>query len=148
MGGAFASSGILSQLQQNPFNSGLSGFGQAQQYYGHYGQQTQGYPAERYRRGIDFDGYIDNITGQRLDRNFSLISVSVPVQTAVKPIIKEKSVMGFGYVKEYFTKHRELVMGVVIALLLDHYVFKNAFREKLQKIVHGILDKTEKKLIE
>lgn len=52
------------------------------------------------------------------------------------------------YVKEYFVKHRELFMGLFVVILLDHYIFKDAFREKLQQIVHGFLDKTQKKLAE
>jgi hypothetical protein len=51
-----------------------------------------------------------------------------------------------GYVKEYFVKHRELLMGLAIFILLDHYIFNGAFKEKIQKLVHGILDQADKKL--
>ncbi len=50
------------------------------------------------------------------------------------------------YVKEYFVKHRELIMGLSIIVLLDHFIFKDAFKAKLQKIVANLLDKTEAKL--
>jgi hypothetical protein len=59
------------------------------------------------------------------------------------PVTKETTM---NYVKEYFVKHRELIMGLTIIALLDHFVFKDAFKEKLQKIVQGLLDKTEKQL--
>lgn len=58
---------------------------------------------------------------------------------------KEGNVMD--YVKGYFFKHRELLMGLTIVILLDHFIFGGAFREKTQKIVHSLLDKTEKALV-
>lgn len=62
------------------------------------------------------------------------------------PVIKEKTSMGTEYVKSYFMKHRELLMGFTIFVLLDHFVFGGAFREKIKRIVHSMLDKAENKL--
>lgn len=68
-----------------------------------------------------------------------------PSTPTTQPITERKGIMD--YFKGYLVKHRELLMGLGLALVLDHYIFGGAFKEKLQKIVHSILDKTEKKLI-
>jgi len=59
---------------------------------------------------------------------------------------KKKEAKVMNYVRDYFIKHRELLMGLTLVILLDHFIFGGAFREKTQKIVHALLDKTEKKL--
>lgn len=61
---------------------------------------------------------------------------------------KPKEGKAMPYVRDYFIKHRELLMGLTLVILLDHFIFAGAFREKIQKIVQSILDKTEKKLCE
>lgn len=67
----------------------------------------------------------------------------VSIMKGVTPEVKTMS-----YVKEYFVKHRELLMGLVVIALIDHYFFKNALKEKLQKIAHNFLDNADKKLTE
>lgn len=74
--------------------------------------------------------------------------VYVPPQS--KPglfLEKKEKKMSTSYVREYFVKHREILMGLAIFILLDHYIFEGAFREKIKRIVHGILDRTENKLL-
>lgn len=50
------------------------------------------------------------------------------------------------YVKDYLVKHRELLMGLGLFLVLDHFLLNGAFKDKINKLIHGILDKAEKKL--
>lgn len=57
-----------------------------------------------------------------------------------KRIEKEKPM---NFVKEYFSKHRELFMGLAIAIVLDKYLFGGAFHERLKRIITGMLDRTE-----
>lgn len=61
---------------------------------------------------------------------------------------KESKKMGSGYIREYFIKHRDLLMGLTVVLLLDHFIFEGAFREKIKRIVHSFLDKAENKIHE
>lgn len=58
-----------------------------------------------------------------------------------KPVRMEQKKMSF--VKEYFTKHRELFMGLAIAIILDRYLLGGAFQDRLKRIVTSLLDKTE-----
>jgi hypothetical protein len=60
--------------------------------------------------------------------------------------IKNKEHKKMGFIKEYFTKHKELFMGLAVAMVLDRYLFDGAFQEKIKKIVHNLLDKTEEML--
>lgn len=52
------------------------------------------------------------------------------------------------YLKGYLVKHRELLMGLGLILVLDHFLLDGAFSEKIKKIIHNILDKADKKLTE
>lgn len=65
-------------------------------------------------------------------------------QIAKEQETKKESFMQ--YVKEYFVKHRELIMSLVVFTLIDHLIFNGAFREKIEKLVHNLLDKADKKL--
>ncbi len=67
------------------------------------------------------------------------------VKSETKIETKERGVMN--YVKEYFVKHREILMGLGMVILLDHFLLDGALSEKLKRILHGILDKTEQKLL-
>ena len=58
---------------------------------------------------------------------------------------KEKKMNG---VKRYFAKYEDLFMTIGIIVLLDHFVFKGLFRERLKTLVETALSKTEKKLLE
>lgn len=48
-----------------------------------------------------------------------------------------------GFIKEYFVKHRELFMGLALAIILDRYLLGGAFQERLKRIITSLLDKTE-----
>ena len=48
--------------------------------------------------------------------------------------------------KEYLEKHRDVFLTIGIVLILDHFVFEGAFREKLKSITESFLDKKTKEL--
>ncbi len=59
---------------------------------------------------------------------------------------KQPKEQSMGFIKEYFYKHRELIMGLAIAVILDRYLLGGAFQERLKRIITGLLDKTENAL--
>ena len=44
-------------------------------------------------------------------------------------------------IKKYLEKHRDIFLTIGIVLILDHFVFEGAFREKLKSITESFLDK-------
>lgn len=50
------------------------------------------------------------------------------------------------YLKEYFHKNRDLIFNISLILLIDHFVFNGAFREKIKSIMDGLINRTEKQL--
>lgn len=49
-------------------------------------------------------------------------------------------------VKQFFKDNRQVVGYIVMALLLDHFVFGGAMRERLKELVSKMLGKVEKSL--
>jgi hypothetical protein len=68
--------------------------------------------------------------------------INEAMQGREKP--KEQSFMDL--IKGYFVKHRDLFMGLAIAIVLDRYLLDGAFQGRLKRIINGILDKTENTL--
>lgn len=75
----------------------------------------------------------------------SLTRLGMKTNPALKLVPKEGDGV-MGYMKDYFVKHRELLMGLTIVVLLDHFIFGGAFRTKIEAIVNGILNNAQKKL--
>ena len=48
--------------------------------------------------------------------------------------------------KQYLEKHRDVFFTIGIVLVLDHFVFGGAFKEKLQAIVDSFLSKRTKEI--
>ena len=48
--------------------------------------------------------------------------------------------------KDYFKKHQEIFMTVFFVLLEDHFFFNGALRERVKKLVEGLLTKVENSL--
>lgn len=72
-------------------------------------------------------------------------ALGMKTNPALKLVPKEEGGV-MGYMKDYFVKHRELLMGLTIVVLLDHFIFGGAFRTKIEAIVNGILNNAQKKL--
>ena len=51
-------------------------------------------------------------------------------------------------VKQYFENHRDILMSIAVALLVDHFFFEGAFRDKIKNLVDGLINRAEKKLEE
>jgi hypothetical protein len=51
-------------------------------------------------------------------------------------------------VKGYFKEHRDIIMTLLMVILVDHFVFEGVFREKLQNLVEGMINKVHKGLEE
>ena len=59
-------------------------------------------------------------------------------------LIKPKGGFEMESFKQYLEKHRDSFFTIGVVLVLDHFVFAGAFREKLKQMVDSILDKKTK----
>lgn len=59
-------------------------------------------------------------------------------------VFKKKKGLSMGSLKEYLSKHKDMLFTVAIVIVLDQVVFEGAFREKLKKVVDNMLDKVSK----
>ena len=68
-------------------------------------------------------------------------------QCAIPP--NEFKKVGFmDFLKNYFTKHQDSLMTLAVIILLDHFLFDGAFRNKIKGMVDNLINKTEKNLLE
>ena len=67
-------------------------------------------------------------------------------ETGKNDKLKERKTTMMGEFKDYIKAHRDLLFTVVFVLLLDHFVFGGAFKEKLQSVVGGLMKKAENQL--
>lgn len=51
----------------------------------------------------------------------------------------------FGDLRGYVRDNRDLIFSIVFVLVLDEYVFKGAFRERIKSVIEGVLKKVEDK---
>lgn len=49
-------------------------------------------------------------------------------------------------IKTFILEHRYIIYFIALALIVDHLIFKDVFRERLQAIVEGIIKKVENKV--
>lgn len=49
-------------------------------------------------------------------------------------------------IKDYFKKHQEIFITLGIIILIDHFLFNGAFREKIKDTVEKLLKGVEKKV--
>lgn len=49
-------------------------------------------------------------------------------------------------IKTFILEHRYIIYFIALALLVDHLLFKDVFRVRLQAIVEGIIKKVENKV--
>lgn len=48
--------------------------------------------------------------------------------------------------KGYFQKHKDIIMTIGLALVVDNFVFGGAFREKIKTLIEKMLHGAEKKI--
>lgn len=49
-------------------------------------------------------------------------------------------------VTEFFSENRSVITWLALIFLVDHFFFKGAFRERLHRMVEGMIGKIEKKI--
>ena len=64
-------------------------------------------------------------------------------ETELSKLTKKK---GESMFKSYFQKHEETLMTIVLVMVIDHFFLNGALKDKIQGLLTGILDSTEKKL--
>lgn len=74
----------------------------------------------------------------------SQVNIQGYLNTSCKTKKEEKSM--FQNVKGYFNKHQDMIFTTALVILVDHFVFKGAFREKIKALVDKFLVAAEKKL--
>lgn len=52
----------------------------------------------------------------------------------------------FSDVRGYFKDNRDLILTVALVLVIDEFVFDGAFRDRIKKLVNGMLKKAQSKL--
>lgn len=145
--------GVIKQMAYRPQELGLSSaaataYLQQQMYIQQQANNYQYYQGGQYGQTAE---------GSTLGGAISLGGLSTSVASIYDQYIgaskglgqqakKEKTGMG-GFMKDYFNKHRELFMGLAVAILLDRYLLGGAFQDRLKRIITGMLDKTEQALI-
>ena len=71
----------------------------------------------------------------------SLVEISQPLKQ-----LNHKKENTMESLKQYLEKNRDIFFTIGIVLILDHFVFGGAFREKLRAIVDSFLDKKTKEI--
>lgn len=49
-------------------------------------------------------------------------------------------------VKGYVDKHRDIIFTIGLVVLIDHFMFKGALRQRIQGSIEGVLKKVEEKI--
>jgi len=63
-------------------------------------------------------------------------------------LAKGRSINMIDSVKTYLKKHEDTIITIIILILIDHFIFNGAFRDKLNKIVETMISKVTKKIEE
>lgn len=61
--------------------------------------------------------------------------------TDAKP--KKKETKMLGKVKEYIEEHKNIIFTLGLVILVDHFLFKGALRERIKTSIEGVLKKVE-----
>jgi hypothetical protein len=61
-----------------------------------------------------------------------------------QPIKKENKTM-LSNVKAYVEKHKDIIFTLGLIILIDHFMFKGALRNRIQTSIEGVLKKVEDK---
>ncbi len=65
----------------------------------------------------------------------------IPPQTPKK---KEEKKM-LGKIKEYVDEHKNIIFTLGLIILVDHFLFKGALKERIKTSIEGVLKKVEDK---
>lgn len=49
-------------------------------------------------------------------------------------------------IRDYLSRHKDIIFTLVMALLVDHFVLGGALRQRIQRVVEAALERTEKAL--
>lgn len=59
--------------------------------------------------------------------------------------LKKRGTIGIvEHLKDYFKSNRDLIFNMALILLIDHFIFKGVFREKIKALVDSFCVKTHK----
>lgn len=71
---------------------------------------------------------------------------SMPTESKKEPQKQTKKETPMGTLKRYIEEHRNVIMPLILALLVDHFVLKGAVRHKVQAVIEALLAKLQKSL--
>jgi len=61
-----------------------------------------------------------------------------------KQTTKKEEVSMFKSFKEYIGNHKDIIFTVIVALVVDKYLFNGVLKTRIQKLVEGLLQRAEK----
>lgn len=75
-------------------------------------------------------------------------STLVSTTSTTLPTVKEKTMLQevASDIKGFIREHRGMLYFIIIALLVDHFVFAGAFKERLKALCENIVGKVEQKV--
>jgi hypothetical protein len=62
----------------------------------------------------------------------------------VPPEVPKGGAKMMNSIKDYMKKHQDVIFTLVIIILVDHFVFNGALKNKIKETLEGILDTTKK----
>ena len=69
----------------------------------------------------------------------------IPITEMLKPKIKKEEKGMFQNVKDYIGKHRDMLFTLGLIVIVDHFLFNGALRERIKGSIEGMLKKVEDK---
>lgn len=109
-----------------------------------YGQAQYGTSAtEAYHRALQL-AQMQQYSGQTMYRTREDQITHEKVEEIRKyETKKEKETKMFQPLKDYINKNREILFTVGFILLLDHFIFKGAMKNKIQELLEGVISKVK-----
>lgn len=81
---------------------------------------------------------------QQMNVNYGLRTLSYYQEDKIKNKKEERGTMKM--MKEYLEKHKDAIFTVALVMLVDHFIFGGAFREKIKITIEALLEKAQKQL--
>lgn len=94
--------------------------------------------------------YRKNVSANAVSPHTNNPTPTIPVASKQRGFMGEKQrgfmAEFFSDVRGYFKDNRDLILTVALVLVIDEFVFDGAFRDRIKKLVNGMLKKAQSKL--
>jgi hypothetical protein len=108
------------------------------------------YSSDNYRMGLGGGQMADlnSIWGGQMQQASSplgYLNPNIPVSPLPPTPEKRKEKGMFGKVKEYIDEHKNIIFTLGLVILVDHFLFRGALKERIKNSIEGVLTKVEEK---